>query len=263
MIEILADNYGVLIGGAATTVLVSGVAIAIGMMLGLALAFGLLSHRPPLRVLCSFYRSFWRGTPILVQLLMVFYMLPQAGIDVAPLVAAIIALSLNTAAFQGEIYRAGLLAIPRGEIEAARMLGILLLSMLAARSIAAISLRSCTGRARSWMNSRSRRLLTAILRLWTLRLDRCLDLPTELGQILRQCVQLPRDAAPVASHLLRGWSLRGGIRHSIHRGGPALHSAGGSLLLPRGCQPPQEHPRHSARGALPSLAGLRIGPNWR
>jgi len=124
MIEILAENYGVLIGGAATTVLVSGVAIAIGMVLGLALAFGLLSHRPPLPALCGFYRSFWRGTPILVQLLIVFYMLPQAGIDVAPLVAAIIALSLNTAAFQAEIYRAGLLAIPRGEIEAARMLGI-------------------------------------------------------------------------------------------------------------------------------------------
>jgi polar amino acid transport system permease protein len=77
-----------------------------------------------LPALCGFYRSFWRGTPILVQLLIVFYMLPQAGIDVAPLVAAIVALSLNTAAFQGEIYRAGLLAIPRGEIEAARMLGI-------------------------------------------------------------------------------------------------------------------------------------------
>ena len=124
MIEILADNYGVLIGGAATTVVVSGMAIAIGMVLGLALAFGLLSHRAPLPALCGFYRSFWRGTPILVQLLIVFYMLPQAGIDVAPLVAAIVALSLNTAAFQGEIYRAGLLAIPRGEIEAARMLGI-------------------------------------------------------------------------------------------------------------------------------------------
>jgi polar amino acid transport system permease protein len=94
------------------------------MVLGLALAFGLLSYRSPLAALCGLYRSFWRGTPILVQLLIVFYMLPQVGVDVSPFVAAVIALSLNTAAFQAEIYRAGLMAIPRGEIEAARMLGI-------------------------------------------------------------------------------------------------------------------------------------------
>jgi polar amino acid transport system permease protein len=124
MIEILAKNYGVLLGGAVTTVVVSGLAIAIGIALGLALAFGLLSQRAPLAALCGLYRSFWRGTPILVQLLIVFYMLPQAGLEVSPFVAAVIALSLNTAAFQAEIYRAGLLAIPRGEIEAARMLGI-------------------------------------------------------------------------------------------------------------------------------------------
>jgi polar amino acid transport system permease protein len=124
MIEILAENYGVLIGGAMTTIAVSGLAIAIGMGLGLLLAFGLLSRSAPLRAVCDLYRSFWRGTPILVQLLIVFYMLPQAGLDVSPFVAAVIALSLNTAAFQAEIYRAGLMAIPRGEIEAARMLGI-------------------------------------------------------------------------------------------------------------------------------------------
>jgi polar amino acid transport system permease protein len=124
MIEILAENYGVLIGGAATTIVVSGLAIAIGMVLGLALAFGLLSHRASLPALCGLYRSFWPGTPILVQLLIVFYLLPQVGIEVPPLVAAVIALALNTAAFQAEIYRAGLMTIPPGEIEAARMLGI-------------------------------------------------------------------------------------------------------------------------------------------
>jgi polar amino acid transport system permease protein len=124
MIEILVENYGVLIGGAVTTVVVSGLSIAIGMGLGLALAFGLLSARAPLAAACGLYRSFWRGTPILVQLLIVFYLLPQAGLEVSPFVAAVIALALNTAAFQAEIYRAGLLAIPKGEIEAARMLGI-------------------------------------------------------------------------------------------------------------------------------------------
>ena len=124
MIEILVENYVVLLGGAAVTIAVSGLSIAIGMVLGLALAFGLLSPRRSVAAPCALYRSFWRGTPILVQLLIVFYMLPQAGLEVSPVVAAVIALALNTAAFQAEIYRAGLLAIPKGEIEAARMLGI-------------------------------------------------------------------------------------------------------------------------------------------
>jgi polar amino acid transport system permease protein len=124
MTEIILNNYGVLLGGALTTLMLSGLAIAIGMGLGLALAFGLLSNNAPLRLACGLYRSFWRGTPILVQLLIVFYLLPQIGLQLSPFFAAVIALSLNTAAFQAEIYRAGLIEIPRGEIEAARMLGI-------------------------------------------------------------------------------------------------------------------------------------------
>lgn len=124
MIEIFLNNYGVLLGGAITTVILSGLAIAIGMGLGLALAFGLMSEKVPLRFACGVYRSFWRGTPILVQLLIIFYLLPQIGIGVSPFVAAVIALSLNTAAFQAEIYRAGLSEIPRGEVEAARILGL-------------------------------------------------------------------------------------------------------------------------------------------
>jgi polar amino acid transport system permease protein len=124
MIEILLNNHGVLLGGAVTTVILSGLSIAVGVALGLALAFGLMSERAPLRLVCGFYRSFWRGTPILVQLLIVFYLLPQIGVGVSPFAAAVIALSLNTAAFQAEIYRAGLSEIPRGEIEAARILGL-------------------------------------------------------------------------------------------------------------------------------------------
>lgn len=124
MIEIFVRNYGVFLGGAATTVTISAVAIGIGAVLGLLLALGLVSRNAVLRNLSGAYRSFWRGTPLLVQLLMMFYLLPQIGLEVTPLIAALIALSLNTAAFQGEIYRAGLAAIPRGQIEAARMLGI-------------------------------------------------------------------------------------------------------------------------------------------
>lgn len=124
MIEILLANYGVFLSGALTTIGVSLAAIVIGAALGLLLALGLVSRSAALRSVSAAYRSFWRGTPILVQLLMLFYLLPEVGVDVPPLVAAVVALSLNTTAFQGEIYRAGLAAIPAGQIEAARMLGI-------------------------------------------------------------------------------------------------------------------------------------------
>jgi polar amino acid transport system permease protein len=124
MVGILTDNYVVLLSGAAVTVGLSIVSILVGGTLGLALAFGLLSKSPTLRTMCGIYRSFWRGTPLLVQLLIAFYLLPLIGLAVSPFIAALIALSLNTAAFQAEIYRAGLASIPSGQIEAARMLGI-------------------------------------------------------------------------------------------------------------------------------------------
>lgn len=124
MIELLIANYGVFFTGAMTTIGVSAASIVIGAALGLLLALGLVSQNRVLRGLSAAYRSFWRGTPILVQLLMLFYLLPRVGVDVPPFLAAVIALALNTTAFQGEIYRAGLAAIAPGQIEAARMLGI-------------------------------------------------------------------------------------------------------------------------------------------
>jgi polar amino acid transport system permease protein len=124
MIEIIAANYAVLLSGAAITVALSVVSILVGAALGLMLAFGLRSKSAIPRHVCGVYRSFWRGTPLLVQLLMAFYLLPLIGLEVSPFVAALTALSLNTAAFQAEIYRAGLAEIPEGQVEAARMLGI-------------------------------------------------------------------------------------------------------------------------------------------
>ena len=121
---VIANHYSAFLVGAAMTAAVSAVCIALGMVLGLWLAFALISRNRPFRRAAAVYRSFWRGTPILVQLLIVFYLLPAIGLDVPPIAAAIIALTMNTAAFQAEIYRGGLLSIPSGQVEAARMLGI-------------------------------------------------------------------------------------------------------------------------------------------
>lgn len=124
MLDLIVKYAPAFFQGFLVTIIVSGAAILLGAVPALALAFGLISKSRPVRMISGLYRSFWRGTPILVQLLIVFYLLPVIGISVSPVLAAIIALALNTTAFQAEIYRAGLEAIPKGQIEAARMLGI-------------------------------------------------------------------------------------------------------------------------------------------
>lgn len=122
--ELLSQHYEAFLFGAGMTALVSATSIALGMGLGLLLSFALLSRNPAVRHAAGVYRSIWRGTPILVQLLIVYYLLPELGLDAPPLLAAIAALTLNTAAFQAEIFRAGLITIPKGQAEAAWMLGI-------------------------------------------------------------------------------------------------------------------------------------------
>ncbi len=126
---VLSDHYNAFLAGAVMTAAISAVCIAAGMILGLWLSFGLISQNRAIRRASAAYRSFWRGTPILVQLLIVFYLLPTIGVDVPPIAAATIALAMNTAAFQAEIFRGGLLSIPTGQVEAARMLGIGILSI--------------------------------------------------------------------------------------------------------------------------------------
>jgi polar amino acid transport system permease protein len=123
-VALIQANLPMMLWGAWVTVLVSGVAIVLGMPLGLFLCFCLTSTRPWLRYISRVYQSAWRGTPILVQLLIIYYLLPLIGINVPPIIAAIVALTLNTMAFQAEIFRGGLLAIPAGQMEAARMVGI-------------------------------------------------------------------------------------------------------------------------------------------
>ncbi len=124
MFALIQNNLPMMLLGAGMTILVSGVAIILGMPLGLLLCFGVTSSRTWVRRLSRIYQSVWRGTPILVQLLIIYYLLPLIGINVAPILAAILALTLNTVAFQAEIFRGGLLAIPPGQLEAARMVGI-------------------------------------------------------------------------------------------------------------------------------------------
>ena len=72
----------------------------------------------------AFYISFIRGTPILVQIFLVYYVLPVFGLNLGPFTAGIIAITLNSAAFVTEILRGGLASVPGGQFEAAKSLGI-------------------------------------------------------------------------------------------------------------------------------------------
>lgn len=112
-----------LAAGAGVTAALSLVALLAGMPAGLALCALRASGRPG-RWFVAAYVSLLRGTPLLVQLLVLFYVPAAAGLPLPPPGAAVLALALNTAAFQSEIYRAGFRALPRGQDEAARALGL-------------------------------------------------------------------------------------------------------------------------------------------
>ncbi len=112
-----------LVEGAGITAALSLAAILAGAPLGLAVCAMRQRGGVPGR-LARAYISLFRGTPLLVQLLVLFYVPGALRISLAPLTAALLGLALNTAAFQAEIYRAGFEAVPRGQAEAARALGL-------------------------------------------------------------------------------------------------------------------------------------------
>ncbi len=121
--ERLLAYLPVLMNGAAMTLIVMAVAIVCGFILGACLLALTMRDGWLARVL-RLYISFFRGTPLLVQLLMLFYLPNAFGLDLPPLLVAILAMSLNSSAFQSEILRAGLAAVPKGQLEAASIFGL-------------------------------------------------------------------------------------------------------------------------------------------
>jgi His/Glu/Gln/Arg/opine family amino acid ABC transporter permease subunit len=113
-----------LVHGASTTVAISALAIALGMPLGLGIALLRARRVPVLAPLCAVYTSFVRSAPVVVFVMLVFFGLPAVGLSLSPYPAAVAALALNTAAFAAEIWRAAILDVPRGHLEAARALGM-------------------------------------------------------------------------------------------------------------------------------------------
>jgi polar amino acid transport system substrate-binding protein len=113
-----------LLQGAPMTLLISILSMLVAVGLGLIIALLNLYAPLPVQWLARAYVEVMRGTPLLIQLYLIFYGLPNLGIRFSPLVAAVVGLGLNYAAYEAENYRAGIQAIPRGQMEAALSLGL-------------------------------------------------------------------------------------------------------------------------------------------
>ena len=117
-----------LIAATGTTLELTVCAIALGFGVGVTLALLRVYGAKPLRVAAGAYIHFFRGTPLLAQLLLVYYGLPpylsMVGIRLSPLVAAVIGLGLNSAAYQAEYFRGAIQSIESGQMLAARAVGM-------------------------------------------------------------------------------------------------------------------------------------------
>jgi len=116
--------FGLLVEAALYTVAISAVSIIIGFIIGMGVSAARLSPNRWLAIPARAFVSFFRGVPLLVLLLLIYNLLPVIGVNVPSVVAAVVGLSLCTAAYQAENLRGGFASVPRGLLEAADMAGL-------------------------------------------------------------------------------------------------------------------------------------------
>jgi polar amino acid transport system permease protein len=121
--QVIVHSLGYLALAAAITLGVSLAGIALGMVFGFFVCLARVSGNPILQRIGALYVSFFRGVPVLVQLLFIYYFLAEFGIDVPAIAAAVGGLGFASGAFQAEILRGALNAVPAGQREAAVVLG--------------------------------------------------------------------------------------------------------------------------------------------
>lgn len=124
-LQLMIDSFWPLLSaGLIFTVPLTLITFVLGIVLGLSVALARLYGPAPLVMLVRFYVWLIRGTPLLVQLFLIFYGLPSAGIVLDAFIAAVIGFTLNIGAYSSEIIRATLAAIPKGQWEAAYSIGM-------------------------------------------------------------------------------------------------------------------------------------------
>jgi len=122
--DLVVQSAPMLLQGAVYTLELSIGGMIFGLLLGFVLALAQLFAVAPLRLLAGLYVSFIRGTPLLVQLFVIYYGLAQFGLRLDPIPAALIGFSLNMAGYTAETLRAAIAAIDRGQWEAATAIGM-------------------------------------------------------------------------------------------------------------------------------------------
>jgi polar amino acid transport system permease protein len=122
--DIMRQAWPIILGGAQMTLLLCLAVIPLGLAGGLVVATGSISHSRALRLLTKAYVDFFRAVPPLVLLIVIYSGLPFAGIRMTPFTAVCIAFLLNASSFYGEIFRAGIESVGKGQWEAARSTGL-------------------------------------------------------------------------------------------------------------------------------------------
>jgi cystine transport system permease protein len=124
-VQLILDNLWPMLKATVTmTIPLTIISFTIGLVIALLVALARISSIRPLSVIARFYVSIIRGTPLLVQLFIVFYALPQFGVVLDPFPAAVIAFSLNVGGYAAEVIRSAILSIPKGQWEAAQTIGM-------------------------------------------------------------------------------------------------------------------------------------------
>ncbi|MDK2898804.1 MAG: arginine/lysine/histidine transport system permease protein [Thermotoga sp.] len=123
-LSVIVDNLPLLLKGALSTLQLTSLAVLIGLAIGIFVGMGRLSKYRIIRYPSSVYVEFLRGTPLMVQLFLVYFGLPELGLEFDRFTAAVVALGINSGAYVAEIVRAGIQSVPKGQYEAARSLGM-------------------------------------------------------------------------------------------------------------------------------------------
>ncbi|MBS0655396.1 MAG: amino acid ABC transporter permease [Verrucomicrobia bacterium] len=122
--SLIVESLPALLKGAWSSIQITIIAAAIGLSLGIVLGFAEKASSVCVRACVYSYVTLFRGTPMLMQILFVYYVLPQFGIMIDPFWAASIAIGLNSSAYISQIILTGINAVPQGQIEAAQVLGL-------------------------------------------------------------------------------------------------------------------------------------------
>jgi lysine-arginine-ornithine-binding protein len=123
-LDIIRNTFSFFLTGAWLTAKLAGLSLLLGLPIGLLLALARVQSSRLLKAPAAVYIEVVRGTPLLVQILFIYFVLPYFGIYLRAFTSGIIALTLNCAAYISEIFRAGILSIDVGQMEAARSLGM-------------------------------------------------------------------------------------------------------------------------------------------